>query len=166
MSRTAFGYPVQIMAREFEVSFNSPQCGWMSIGFEHEGAEFHTTTAAVPHRNALSEMLTMISQLLVADEGFSKTLKWNRDPEEYDFLFKKDGRTAAIEIIEYPTFERESGESVYRFEGDPAAIAKAFVTTFEQMFEERDIDEFEENWHQAFPVEAFENLKTAVRSYG
>ena len=154
------------MPEGFEVSFNSPQCGWMSVGFEHEGGEFHTTTAAAPHRTALSEMLGTISELLGAENGYKRSLQWNRDPEEYDFLFSKNGDVASLEIVEYPTSARESGESVYRFDGNAVEVAKAFVTTFQHLYDEREVDEFEENWHQKFPVEAFEGLKTAVETYG
>ena len=45
------------MANKLEVSFNSPQCGWMSIGFDDGVSEFHTTTAHAPHSKALSELL-------------------------------------------------------------------------------------------------------------
>ena len=47
------------MSSKLEVSFNSPQCGWMSIGFDDGVDEFHTTTAHAPHEKALSELLRM-----------------------------------------------------------------------------------------------------------
>ncbi len=49
---------------KLEVSFNSPQCGWMSIGFDDGVNEFHTTTAHAPHSKALSELLRILSDLL------------------------------------------------------------------------------------------------------
>ncbi len=147
---------------DLEVSFNSPQCGWMSIGFEYQGGEFHTTTAYAPHKTALADVLKTITGLVSAKEPFERTLQWNRDPEEYDFVFTSDGKTAGIEIIEYPTVERLRGEKVFEFEGDALQIATAFKTTFQQLYDERDVDEFEENWHQKFPLAEFEELKTAV----
>ncbi|NNE66761.1 MAG: hypothetical protein HKN33_09345 [Pyrinomonadaceae bacterium] len=154
------------MSSNFEVSFNSPQCGWMSVGFEHDGAEFHTTTAHAPHKTALSDMLNTVSGMLCTEGDYTRELKWNRDPEEYDFAFTRTGDIATIEITEYPTSSRKHGEVVYHFEGDPFGIAKAFLTTFQQMFEERDVDEFEENWHQEFPIAELEGLKEAVAGYG
>ena len=154
------------MAEHFEVSFNSPQCGWMSIGFEHDGGEFRTTTAAVPHTTALADVLNTVSGLLCTEGDYRRELKWNRDPEEYDFSFSRSGNNCIIEITEYPTPARERGEVVYRFEGEAIEIGKAFLATFQQMYEERNIDEFEENWHQEFPVEEFEGLKEAVARFG
>ena len=55
------------MSGKLEVSFNSPQCGWMSIGFSDGQNEFHTTTANAPHRLALSQLLQILTSLLDPD---------------------------------------------------------------------------------------------------
>ena len=149
---------------KLEVSFNSPQCGWMSIGFEHDGGEFHTTTAAEPHRTALSDVLKTVTDVVNAGEPFSRTLQWNRDPEEYDFVFSSEGDELTLEIVEYTTGVRKNGETVFSYTGDSIQVARAFAETFQQMYEEREIDEFEENWHQPFPSTEFEALKAAVSS--
>ena len=54
---------------KLEVSFNSPQCGWMSIGFADGTREFHTTTAHAPHEKALPELLRILTDLLDADSA-------------------------------------------------------------------------------------------------
>ncbi len=151
------------MQGKLEVSFNSPQCGWMSIGFDDGVNEYHTTTAHAPHENALAELLETLVNLL-ENEDFSHTLKWNRNPEEYDFIFQRNGDETSIEIIEYPTEERDSGKSekVFSHKGHIRQIAEAFRETFEQLYEERNIDEFEDNWHQKFPLEEFEKLKISL----
>ncbi len=153
------------MSGKLEVSFNSPQCGWMSIGFEDGENEFHTTTAHAPHENALSELLETLVSLL-ENENLSHTLKWNRNPEEFDFVFGKNGDETTIEIIEYPTEERDSSnsEKVFSHKGDARQIARAFHETFKQLYEERDIDEFEDNWHQPFPFEEYEKFKSVLNS--
>ncbi len=151
------------MSGKLEVSFNSPQCGWMSIGFDDGINEFHTTTAHAPHSEALSELLETLVNLL-EKENFSHTLKWNRNPEEFDFVFEREGNKTKIEIFEYPTEERDlsKGEKVFSHTGDAKQIAEAFRETFEQLYEERNIDEFEDNWHQKFPLQEFENLSKAL----
>src|ERR1051325_9547608 len=108
------------MPGKLEVSFNSPQCGWMSIGFADGVNEFHTTTAHAPHAAALSELMEILTKL--ADRNSAENeflLKWNRDPEEFDFRFLRNGEKVLIEIYQYPTDERHNAERelVFSHEG-------------------------------------------------
>lgn len=148
------------MTQTLDVTFNSPQCGWMSIGFTAGKAEFYTTTAHAPHDDALSELLEILSSML-SDVDFERTLKWNRVPEAYDFTFRKHGALVSIEITEYPTEERvESlGENVFSFEGEARDISMAFYETFEQLHAERFEDEFLQNWRKPFPEKEFEEFR-------
>lgn len=150
------------MAGKLKVSFNSPQCGWMSIGFADAKSEFHTTTAHAPHRDALPDLMKTLTDLLGENANGQETLvQWNRDPEEFDFWFSRANGKIRIEIWQYPTGRRLNAarEIVFRHEGEARQVAAAFYETFEQMYEDRETDEFEQNWRQPFPVEAFERFK-------
>jgi hypothetical protein len=150
------------MSGKLKVSFNSPQCGWMSIGFKDAETEFHTTTAHQPHHDALPDLLNALTDLLDAKADGQETLvQWNRDPEEFDFWLARVGGKIRIEIWQYPTGRRLNAtrEIVFRHEGDALAVGKAFYETFEQMYQDRETDEFEQNWRQPFPVESFERFK-------
>ncbi|MGD9588171.1 MAG: hypothetical protein AB7Q37_06205 [Pyrinomonadaceae bacterium] len=168
------------MASKLEISFNSPQCGWMSIGFDDGVNEFHTTTAHAPHETALPDLMRILTAL--ASEGGNPTdaggnptgregvtsqeylLKWNRDPEEFDFRFARNGGDLTIEIWQYPTDERDSGdrELVYSYNGPVSDILKAFGETFDQLYEDRDTDEFEFNWRKPFPFVEYSAFKKAA----
>lgn len=153
------------MSGKLEVSFNSPQCGWMSIGFEDGESEFHTTTAHAPHKLALSELLQILTNLLDENSPTNEyLLKWNRDPEAFDFQFVRDGDDLLLEIYQYPTDERESTERelVFSHSGKIDEISKAFAVTFEQLYADRETDEFEFNWRQPFPVGEFEEFKRRI----
>ncbi len=144
-----------------EVSFNSPQCGWMSIGFSDEVSEFHTTTAHAPHKFALGELMRVLTALLDTSAPQDEhILRWNRDPEEYDFRFLRDGKQVRLEIYQYPTDEREPAERelVYSYTGEVLDVCRSFAATFEQLYLDRDTDEFEFNWRQPFPYEEFETF--------
>ncbi len=148
-----------------EVSFNSPQCGWMSIGFSDGVAEFNTTTAHAPYANALQELMLALTYLLDPMTTQNEyVLEWNRDPEEFDLRFLRNGAKLTLEIYQYPTDERDAAERelVFSHEGTVGGIAAAFATTFEQLFEDRDTDEFEFNWRQPFPYSEFEGFKAAL----
>lgn len=154
------------MTEKLEVSFNSPQCGWMSIGFDDGAGEFHTTTAHAPHENALSELLRILTDLLDLDKHeFEKTLKWNRNPEEFDFVFRKDAKHTTLEVIEYPTIMRDkrNAETVFKHTGGAREICEAFYETFTQLYAERETDEFEQNWRQPFPIEEFFEFEQNIK---
>ena len=150
-----------------EVSFNSPQCGWMSIGFDDGFSEFHTTTAHAPHELALPELMRILTAL--ADSASPQNeyvLKWNRDPEEFDFSFVRNGEKLLLEIYQYPTDERDSNERelVFAHHGNVREVIAAFGQTFEQLYADRETDEFEFNWRQPFPYKEFEEFKSKVGS--
>lgn len=150
------------MSGKLEVSFNSPQCGWMSIGFEDGVSEFHTTTAHAPHASALPELMRTLTDLIESPAGKTEyLLKWNRNPEEFDFRFVGDGDGLLIEIYQYPTEIREIDERelVFSHRGTVREVCSAFATTFEQLYTDRETDEFEFNWRQPFPFREFDEFK-------
>lgn len=152
---------------EFFVSFNSPQCGWMSIGLAGGAAEFHTTTAHAPHTRALSELLGILTELL--DAGSAKNeflLQWNRNPEEFDFEFRRGGATVNLQIFQYPGERREAAarEKVFEFTGEIRQVCAAFYATFAQMKTDKDVDDFEQNWRQPFPREEFDRFENSLKN--
>lgn len=154
------------MSRNIEVSFNSPQCGWMSIGFEDGVSEFHTTTAHAPHATALPDLMRILTKL--ADPATTDNeylLKWNRDPEEFDLRFLRNGEKLTMEIYQYPTEERDATEKelVFSHVGTVGMITNAFATTFEQLYADRDTDEFEFNWRQPFPYREYEEFTARIK---
>ena len=153
------------MENKLEVSFNSPQCGWMSIGFTDAENEFHTTTAHAPHAQALSELLRILTDLL--DENLTRNeyiLHWNRSPEEFDFRFVKNGSDVLLEIYQYPTEERaaETRELCFSHTGNLNNLCKTFAETFNQLYADRNTDEFEFNWRQPFPFTEYEEFKLKI----
>lgn len=153
------------MPGKLEVSFNSPQCGWMSIGFEDGASEFHTTTAHSPHAGALPELMSILSEIASGNGTKEYLLKWNRDPEEFDFRFVRDDDKLLMQIYQYPTDERDASERVLVFTHLDTAvnICRAFGETFDQLYADRDTDEFEFNWRQPFPFAEYEEFKKSVR---
>lgn len=157
------------MSEKLEVSFNSPQCGWMSIGFSGSGGEFHTTTAHAPHERALPELLQILTRLLDENStGNEFVLHWNRNPEEFDFRFVRNNEKVLVEIYQYPTEERfaENREKVFAYEGKIAEICQSFYDTFAQLEADKNTDEFEQNWRQPFPLNDFEKFENKLRFYG
>jgi hypothetical protein len=153
------------MSKELFVSFNSPQCGWMSIGFSDGEREFHTTTAYTPHAGALAEIMHGLRRLVEADAPDDEfVILWSRNPEAFDFLFRRDGNTVEFAVFQFPSFTRDEQrrKKVFEFVGDRRQIAEAFFKTFQHLRDDVETDEFEQNWRQPFPHKAFENLAAAL----
>ena len=154
------------MSGKLEVSFNSPQCGWMSIGFDDGIGKFHTTTAHAPHESALPDLMRALSELLDAEVAETEyLLRWNRDPEEFDFRFVRDGDSLRLEIYQYPTEERvgDEREMVFMHQGTVREVCEAFAVTFEQLHADRETDEFEINWRQPFPFAEYEEFRSRIQ---
>jgi len=155
------------MTNKLEVSFNSPQCGWMSIGFAGETEEFHTTTAHAPHEHALPELLKILTALLDEDSAQNEfNLEWNRNPEEFDFRFVRQDEDLLLEIYQYPTDSRFDAEreNVFSHRGGVLDVCRAFYETFAQLYADKDTDEFEFNWRQSFPLAEYERFERALKS--
>ena len=153
------------MSGKLEVSFNSPQCGWMSIGFNDGVTEFHTTTAHAPHAAALPELMAILSEIASNGPGPKEyLLKWNRDPEEFDFQFASEDGKVLMQIFQYPTDERNISERVLVFTHLDTVenVCTAFAETFKQLYADRDTDEFEFNWRQPFPYREYEEFRRSV----
>jgi len=155
--------------KKLEVSFNSPQCGWMSIGFDDGENEFHTTTAYTPHERALPEILNSLSSLLESTNPLDEfMIAWSRNPEEYKLFFRKHEETVFFQVVEYPPSgdAENEGEIVFSYHGDAKNFCRSFYETFAQLYEDRETDEFEFNWRQPFPFEEFAKFESKVKSYG
>lgn len=153
------------MGPKLEISFNSPQCGWMSVGFTAGTNEFHTTTANTPHKSALPDLMRILTEISNPESSRDEyVLQWNRDPEEFDFQFVRDGENLLLEIYQYPTDEREAAKRrlVFSHRGTIREVVNAFAETFEHLYEDRETDEFDFNWRQPFPNKEFEEFKKTI----
>ena len=149
------------MSGKLEVSFNSPQCGWMSVGFNDGVSEFHTTTAHAPHASALPELMQILTDLIAESPApRERVLKWNRDPEEFDLRFVREGDKMLLQIYQYPTDDRSPSdrELVFTHLDVAVNVFGAFRATFDQLYADRDTDEFEFNWRQPFPYREYEEF--------
>lgn len=157
------------MSEKFEVSFNSPQCGWMSVGFKNSENEFHSTTACTPFSNALQEILKSLSVLLENESEYDIfKVEWSRNPEAFDLFFRSgDKITIFFQVVQFPSIEDKNGEGeiVFSHHGNLREFCQAFHETFTQLYEARETDEFESNWKQPFPFADFEKFESALKNH-
>jgi hypothetical protein len=79
-------------------------------------------------------------------------------------VFFRDGQNLLIEIYEYPSDERRADERELMFthSGDLLETSRSFFATFDQLFADRETDEFEFNWRQPFPLAEYNTFKAAI----
>lgn len=145
------------MTPKLRVSFNSPQSGFMSIGLKAGKASFVAAVAHAPY-DSLRDLIMALSALLNGESEV--TVKWNREPEEYDFELRRNGTDAELNIIRYPNHRRPKTkrEVVFSYKGTFAAICESFWNAINELDGDRDIDEFDKNWRREFPEEATQEL--------
>jgi hypothetical protein len=141
----------------------------MSIGFKDPVSEFNTTTAHAPHRLALARLMQILASLLDRNSHEQEyILQWSRNPEEFDLRFlRSDSGSLLFEVYEYPTAERGLAERniVFSHLGNVQEVCNSFAETFETLYEDRETDEFEFNWHQPFPIREYELFNQSLLRY-
>lgn len=145
------------MKGSLQVTFNSPQSGWMSLGLKAGGQSFVTAVSYMPY-DSLHDLIVALNILL--DGADAATIKWNREPEEYDFVLKREGDRVQLEIVRYPNHRRRRRESetVLTHTAPLHGICTAFVVALRELRRDRAVDEFEKNWRREFPAQELQAL--------
>ena len=150
------------MKQTLRVSFNSPQSGFMSIGLKAGKANFVTAVAHSPY-NSLRDLILALSALLSGENNV--TVKWNREPEEYDFELQRNGNDAEFNIIRYPNHRRlkRKREIVFSHKAPVVNICESFSGALSELYKDKDVDEFDKNWRREFPDEEMHEFTSRLR---
>jgi len=161
VSEINFG-ELKAMSEKLFVSFNSPQCGYMSIGLRTSEHKFTTAMRYKPY-DSLTDWLKTLSALIENEGAF--TVKWNAEPEEFDFQVERNGEAVSLNVIRYQDHRRldEAKENVFEFQGTTKDFCLPFWQTLENMRRDIETDEFDKNWRREFPHNEFEALKNLVQ---
>jgi hypothetical protein len=149
------------MKQNLRVSFNSPQSGFMSIGLKSGEENFVTAVAHLPY-DSIRDLIAGLSALLSGESNV--TVKWNREPEEYDFELQREGNDGELSIIRYPNHHRpkKKREIVFSHKGTVADICKSFWNALSELQNDKDVDEFDKNWRREFPEEEMRELTRSL----
>ena len=116
--------------------------------------------AAKPYAS-LEELMRALTAIL---KGQPKAaVRWNEEPEEFDFVFRRNDGGAEIEVIRYPSHKRLAGETVFRATGTVSEICSPFWETLSQIKQDLATDEFARNWRREFPAKEFAALERAIK---
>jgi hypothetical protein len=151
------------MNPKFRVSINSPQSGFMSIGLKFGRKRFLAAMAAKPYAS-LEELMRALTAIL--NGATEAVVRWNEEPEEFDFVFRRSGDDVGLEVIRYPSHKRLEGVSEFAAQGTVNEICAPFCQTLCEVKEDLTTDEFARNWRREFPAKEFAELERAIRPTG
>lgn len=145
------------MKRTLNVSLESPQHGFMSLRLKSAGQSFVTVVAHAPY-DSLRDLIAALSAVL--DGDCAPTVKWNSEPDEYDFRFQSHGDRVLLEVIHYPDHRKldETATTVFSFEGPKEDACRTFWEELRDLQSRAGRDEFDRQWRRAFPERELQEL--------
>jgi hypothetical protein len=152
------------MKLSLRVSFNSPQSGFMSIGLKAGHESFVTAVSHAPY-DSLRDLIKALSAML--DGETSETVKWNLEPEEYDFELRRvDNDGVQLSVTRYPNHRRLKSQRAVVFShiaASPQDICEPFWKALRELHRDINVDEFDKNWRREFPEAEMQELTKRLR---
>jgi hypothetical protein len=151
------------MKQTLSVSLESPQHGFMSLRLKTAGRSFVTVVSHAPY-DSLRDLIVSLSAVL--DGDCERTVKWNSEPDEYDFRFTARGDRLLLEVIHYPDHRKldETASTVFTFQGPKADACRTFLDELRDLQSRAGRDEFDRQWRREFPRRELEALSERIKS--
>ena len=151
------------MNQTLSVSLESPQHGFMSLRLTSDDESFVTVVSHEPY-DSLRDLIEALSEVLASDGD--ATVKWNAEPDEYDFQMGTKGDGFRLDVVHYPDHRRlkEVSTIVFSFRGSKPDACRAFWKELRDLHSRTEQDEFARQWRRQFPEREMQELTKRVRS--
>jgi hypothetical protein len=153
------------MSEKFNVSMESPQSGWMSLRLKAGGREFVAVVSHAPY-DSLRELMDALVALLGGARAAA--VRWNAEPDEYDFELKAEGGDAlSLRVVHHEGHRREPSRarSVFACRAPRAEMCLPFWRELTEMRARSETDVFEQNWRRKFPARELRRLTEAMETH-
>jgi hypothetical protein len=149
--------------QKLSVSLESPQHGFMSLRLKSGGEEFVAVVSHTPY-DSLRDLVEALANAL--DGDCDATVRWNGEPEEYDFKLSAKDNFVTLDVIHYPDHRRltETGSVVFSFRGSRPDVCLPFWEELRDLRTRIVQDEFGRQWRQEFPERELEELTERIKS--
>ncbi|MBA3243517.1 MAG: hypothetical protein H0T60_20020 [Acidobacteria bacterium] len=151
------------MSEKFSVSMESPQSGWMSLRLRAGRSQFVAVVSHAPY-DSLRELIEGLTALL--EGAGSVVVRWNAEPEEYDFELKAEGDdTLSLRVVRYEGHRRAPAgkRTDFNWRGPRVEACLPFWHELRSMRARSETDVFEQNWRRAFPLRELRGLTEALK---
>jgi hypothetical protein len=151
------------MNQQLRVSLESPQHGFMSLRLSGGGESFVAVVSHAPY-DSLRDLIEALCGVLAGDT--ETTVKWNGEPEEYDFRLTSHGESVRLDIVHYPDHRRLAATSgnVFSFRGSRLEVCLPFWKELRGLRRRIAQDEFDRQWRREFPEREMQELTKRIRS--
>jgi len=155
--------PVKGSGQNLRVSMESPQSGWMAMSLQ---AGEKSLAMSVSHQPAdsLLDLIDALSSVLTGNE--EKVVRWNCEPDEYDFIFTIDGDKLQIIVAHYPDHRRKKidAQIVFSLQDSALHVCLPFWTALRDLRRRVVVNEFARHWRRDFPNDAMQRLTKAIKA--
>jgi len=145
------------------VSIESPQSGWMAMRLQ---AGDQTLAMSVSHlpADSLLDLINALSSVLTG--GVEKVVRWNCEPDEYDFIFITGGDTVQIDVAHFPDHRRKKVDAqiVFSLRDSALHVCLPFWTALRDLHRRVEVNEFARHWRRDFPNGAMQRLTKAIKA--
>jgi hypothetical protein len=151
------------MNQKLKVSFESPQHGFMSLRLSSGKQSFVAVVSHEPY-DSLRDLIEVLCDVLAGDHAAK--VKWNSEPEEYDFKLAARDDSLLLDIIRYPDHRRLAAASslIFSFRGSKLETCLSFWKELRGLQRRAMQDEFDRQWRREFPEREIQELTRRIRS--
>jgi hypothetical protein len=93
----------------------------------------------------------------------SQIVKWNCEPEEFDFNLTSTNDLVKLEVIRYPNHRRRTGSRVFLLSSPKLDLCITFWSALRDLRRNRQVDVFDKNWRRPFPDEELREFTKLIR---
>lgn len=150
-----------MMNQKLKVSLESPQHGFMSIRLSSGEDSFVTVVSYTPY-DSLRDLIEALIAILAGDRDL--IVKWNCEPEEYDFSLRAKDDAVQFDVIHYPDHRRlaELSSKVFSFHGSKFEMCWPFWKELQDLRSRSVQDEFDRQWRRDFPGSEMQELTQRI----
>ncbi len=136
----------------------------MSIGLHSAEESFVTAVSHQPY-DSLRDLIEGLTALLKGSESFM--VKWNCEPDEFDFKATVREDRVAFEVVHYNDHRRSAKASriVFSLRSSKLEFCLPFWRALRDLRRNIATDEYDRNWRRPFPQNEMQRLTEAVRSF-
>jgi hypothetical protein len=151
------------MNQKLRVSLESPQHGFMSLRLSSGKESFVTVVASTPY-DSLRDLITALCGVLESDH--EAIVKWNSEPEEFDFKLAARGDSVQLDIIRYSDHRRlqKFSSNVFSFQASKLETCWPFWKELRDLHRRTMQDEFDRQWRREFPEREMQELTKRIRA--